>query len=159
MAIEEAAGEHLDLSLVRIAVSALFILFSMWWLYFSKEEQLERTDLSRAFVWGYGHVLIYASGAAVGAGIAVSVDIVNNHADVTPLIGSYAIAIPVAIYCGALWTVRDRFALRGIGRSVLPMLSIAILLLPLTSIGLEAIAAMVAVGVAIRAHFACTKSQ
>jgi len=154
MAIREAAGEHFDLSLLRIAVVALIILFSMWWLYFSREEHLERKDLSRALVWGYGHVLIYASGAAVGAGIAVAVDIVNHHTQIAPVIGHYAIAVPVSIYCGALWLVRDRFALVGAGRLVLPALSLALLFLPLLRFGLEVIALAIVACVALRAHLA-----
>lgn len=54
LAIEAAQGEHLSTSLIRIAIAALVILFAMWWLYFAREEHLERTDFSRALVWGYG---------------------------------------------------------------------------------------------------------
>ena len=159
MAIEEAAGGHFDPSLLRIAIVALIILFSMWWLYFSREEHLERTDLSRALVWGYGHVLIYASGAAVGAGIAVAVEIATHHAHVAPLVGNYAIAIPVAIYCSGLWLVRDRYALVGPGRMVLPVFAVAILVLPLLPFGLEAVAAAIVMSVVLRSHFACSQAE
>ena len=159
MAIEEAAGGHFDPSLLRIAIVALIILFSMWWLYFSREEHLERTDLSRALVWGYGHVLIYASGAAVGAGIAVAVEIATHHAHVAPIVGNYAIAIPVAIYCSGLWLVRDRYALVGPGRMVLPIFAVAMLVLPLIPFGLEAIAIALVICVILRSHFACTQGE
>ena len=57
---------------------ALFVLggvgltFGMWWVYFllPAGEVLEhRRD--RSFVWGYGHFFVYASIAAVGAGLHV----------------------------------------------------------------------------------------
>ena len=158
MAIEEAASEHFDASLIRIAVAALLILFSMWWLYFSREEHLERSDLSRAFVWGYGHILIYASGAAVGAGIAVVVEVATHHAHISAIAGNYAIAIPVALYCSGLWLVRDRFALTGAGKMVLPAFALVLLVLPWLPFGLEAIAVAIVFCVVLRSHFACAQN-
>ena len=83
---------------VHVALSSLVIVFSMWWLYFSKEEHLQSQDLGRSLTWGYGHVLIFAAGAAVGAGFAVVVDIVSGHAQVLLKVGNYAVAVPVALY-------------------------------------------------------------
>lgn len=152
MALARAA-EHFDIALVHIALSALAILFSMWWLYFAKEEHLEKTDLSRALAWGYGHFLIYLSGAAVGAGIAVLVDIVTDHAQVGLLVGDYAVAIPVALYLLGLWFVRDRFVLSHPAHFVLPVFSGLILLVPLI-FGLEGVAAVTVLCVVCRSAVA-----
>ena len=159
LAIEAAQGEHLSTSLIRIAIAALVILFSLWWLYFSREEHLERTDLSRTLVWGYGHVLIYASGAAVGAGIAVAVEIATHHAHVAEIVGNYAIAVPVAIYTGGLWLVRDQYALNRSGRFVLPIFAIVVLFLAAMPFAIEMIALSLLLTTVLRSHLACAESS
>jgi low temperature requirement A protein (LtrA) len=90
----------------------------MWWLYFSKEVHLASQGLAQSLAWGYGHVSIFASGAAVGAGFAVLVDIATGHAEAAPIVGDYAVAIPVASYLVGLWFVRDRFSFGGPARHV-----------------------------------------
>jgi low temperature requirement protein LtrA len=140
-ALHSAAGEHFHIALVHIALSALVVTFALWWLYFSDEEHLETSKLSRALTWGYGHVLIYASGAAVGAGFAVLVDIIGKHAKVPLIVGDYAVAIPVAVYLFGLWFVRDRFCFEGPARHVLPVFAVLVLLVPMTPLALEGIAA------------------
>jgi len=151
MALEQAAGSHGGFALITIAASALAILFSMWWLYFSQEEHLQEQSRAMAFTWGYGHVLIYMAGAAVGSGFAVLVDIVTGHAHVGLLVGEYAVAIPVAVYLLGLWFVRDRFALNGSRRHVLPIFGVLIVAAPLL-LGLEAVVALTVLSVYVRSR-------
>ena len=64
--------------LVVTAVEGLVLLFAMWWIYFARESGdalRERTQL--AFFWGYGHYLVFASAAAVAAGIDVAITALN----------------------------------------------------------------------------------
>ena len=154
IALQHTSADHLDIQLVRIAVAALLILFSMWWLYFSREEQLQTQDLSRALVWGYGHILVFASGAAVGAGIAVLVDIATDHAQVTPMVGHYSVAIPVALYLGGLWLVRDRFVLSGLAKHVLLGFAVIIVIVPMAPLALEVITVLTVLSVIVRARLA-----
>ncbi len=154
MALEHASGDHFDMQLVRIAIAALLILFSMWWLYFSDEEHLESQELSRALVWGYGHVLVFASGAAVGAGVAVLVDIATDHAHASQIAGHYAVAIPVALYLVGLWLVRDFFVLSGPARHVLLGFAALIIAAPMTPFGLEAITVLTLLSVVVRSRLA-----
>jgi low temperature requirement protein LtrA len=149
-----SAAEHFDVALIHIAVSALVIVFAMWWLYFSREEHLNANDLTMALTWGYGHLLIYIAGAAVGAGFAVLVDIVSGHATVSLLVGDYAVAVPIALYFMGLWFVRDRFVLAGLGKLVLPVFSVVVLLVPLF-LGLEGIALTMVLCVFTRSSIAC----
>jgi low temperature requirement protein LtrA len=65
-------------------VGGLLIVFSMWWLYFDQPAHELLTSLRAAFVWGYGHLLVFASAAAVGAGLAVAVDSITHHAEASP---------------------------------------------------------------------------
>lgn len=159
LAIKDAASQDFDVHLLRTAVSAMLILFSMWWLYYSREEQLETNDRVRGFIWGYGHLLIFASGAAVGAGIAVAVEVAMHSARVAPIVANYAIAVPVAIYMAGLWFVRDRFAFRQTARFVLPLFAVITILVALFPVGIEAIAATILVCTMVRAHFAATEIE
>ncbi len=151
LALEKAWDGSFDVRLVHTAISALVITFAMWWLYFSREEQLSSTRLSRALQWGYGHMLVFASGAAVGAGFAVLVEILTGHSKIGIRAGDLAVAIPLGIYFLALWLVRDRFELHGIARWVLPVFAAAVIALPFAFPALEAIAALAVAAVAIRA--------
>ena len=153
-----SAAEHFDLALIHSAISALVIVFALWWLYFSREEHLNAQDLSMALTWGYGHLVIYIAGAAVGAGFAVLVDIITGHAAVSLLVGDYAVAIPVAFYFMGLWFVRDRFVLDGIGKSVLPAFALLVLCIPLV-LGLEGIALVSVLCVFTRSKIACRGKQ
>jgi len=152
LALRAVTGEHFQIALVRVALSSIVIVFSMWWLYFSKEEHLQSQDLGRSLTWGYGHVLIFAAGAAVGAGFAVVVDIVSGHAQVLLKVGNYAVAVPVALYLLGLWFVRDRFYFDGAARHVLPAFAALVLLVPLQPLALEGVAGLLAVSVFIRSR-------
>ncbi len=148
-ALTHAAGAHFDIRFVHIALSALVITLSMWWLYFSRDEHLGSIDLSRALQWGYGHAPLFAAGAAVGAGFSVLVDIVGGHASISLLAGDYAVAVPAAIYLLALWFVRDRFVLSGASQWVLPVFAALVLAIPLV-LGLEGVATVMALSVVAR---------
>ena len=152
IALRTATGEPFQIALVQIALSALVTVFSMWWLYFGREEHLESDDLSRALTWGYGHAVIFASGAAVGSGFAVLVDIATSHAKVPLWVGNYAVAIPVALYLLGLWFVRDRFAHHGAARYVLPAFAVLIVLVPLTPLALEGVTALAVVCVIAKSY-------
>ena len=154
LALQQVAGGATNIAFVHIALSSLVIVFSMWWLYFAREDHLTSTDLSRALTWGYGHFIIFASGAAVGSGFAVLVDVIAGKAEASLLVGDYAVGIPVALYMTSLWFVRDRFCLQGAARWVLPVFAVLVLLAPFTPVALEGIAALTALSVIVRNYMA-----
>lgn len=140
-------------TLVYLAISALVIVVSIWWLYFSEEEQLPTGNLKHALTWGYGHFIIFAAGAGIGAGFSVLVDIISGESKASIIIGNYAIAIPIALYMLGLWFVRDRFNYSGISAYILPFFAVIILLLPLTSLTIASIAVATALSVFTRWYF------
>ncbi|MGH9212985.1 MAG: low temperature requirement protein A [Acidimicrobiales bacterium] len=99
--------------LATVVVGAALTMFSMWWLYFDMPagrvtERARRTfedRLSGAFVWGYGHYVVFASAAAVGAGLAVTVDQVTGHSVLTDLETAWTFTVPVALYLVAMWVL------------------------------------------------------
>ena len=91
----------------RLILGAALLVFVMWWLYFERSTADLLTSRQRAFEWGYGHLFIWASAAAVGAGIAVGLDVLTDHAHVDMPIAGAAVAIPVAVYLASIWVLHD----------------------------------------------------
>jgi len=88
---------------VLLAVSGLALLFGLWWIYFLEpaHEGLER-NRDRSFFWGYGHYVVFASLAAIGAGLEVGVEAVGHHVEAPPVVVALAVAVPVAVFLVAM---------------------------------------------------------
>jgi low temperature requirement protein LtrA len=83
-----------------VAASGLVIVFAFWWLYFDQPAHGLLVDNRHAFVWGYGHFVVFASAAAVGAGIAAIVE--------RPDLSGAPVTVPVALLLLALWVLHLR---------------------------------------------------
>jgi low temperature requirement protein LtrA len=109
LAIQAAAqAGELDAGLLAIISGGLLIIFSMWWLYFDQPAHGLLTSTRAGFIWGYGHLLIFASAAAVGAGLAVAVDHATHHAEIGLLGAGASVTLPVAIYLVVLGRLYHR---------------------------------------------------
>jgi low temperature requirement protein LtrA len=109
MAIQSALDADAELAdLATTAAGGLLTVFAMWWLYFSKEAHRFLTSLRIAIVWGYGHYLIFGSAAAVGAGLAVNVDFLTDHAAVGARTAAAAFTVPVALFLVGVWALQVR---------------------------------------------------
>ena len=65
----------LSADLLVTAAGGLVLLFGMWWLYFKHESTAGlRVRQSQNLIWGYGHYVVFASVAAVGAGLTIAAD-------------------------------------------------------------------------------------
>ncbi|GAA2231833.1 low temperature requirement protein A [Herbiconiux moechotypicola] len=100
---------------VVLAASGLALLFGLWWVYFLQpaHEGLER-NRRWAYFWGYGHYLVFAALAAVGAGLEVSVkafaelghESPSEEGHTLPLeLVAFSIAVPVAVYLVMMWVL------------------------------------------------------
>jgi low temperature requirement protein LtrA len=104
---------HRATSLVSLAAAGVVIMFAIWWLYFEQPAHELLTSQRRAFLWGYGHYFVFASVAAVGAGLAVAVDH-DVHIGHLPAIGvGYTIAVPIAVFLFGVWALHIRLGERG----------------------------------------------
>jgi low temperature requirement protein LtrA len=109
LAIQTALEEDAALAdLATTAAGGLLTVFGMWWLYFAKEAHEFLTSLRVGIVWGYGHYLVFASAAAVGAGLAVNVDYLTDHAAIGARGAAAAFTIPVALFLLAVWALQVR---------------------------------------------------
>jgi low temperature requirement protein LtrA len=109
LAIQTALEDDAALAdLATTAAGGLLTVFGMWWLYFSKEAHEFLVSLRVGIVWGYGHYLVFASAAAVGAGLAVNVDHLTDHAAIGARGAAAAFTIPVAVFLLAVWALQVR---------------------------------------------------
>ena len=95
-ALVDAVGWSGEAVLVVIAGTGL--TFGLWWNYFiiPSADVLER-HRHRAWTWGYGHIPLFASIAAIGAGVHVAAYVVEGDALIGVVGAVLATAIPVAV--------------------------------------------------------------
>jgi low temperature requirement protein LtrA len=86
----------------------------LWWSYFDRPaaEGL-RTRPRSAFGWGYWHLLVFASLAAVGAGLQVVAETIDQHGHLSDQAAAMTLAVPVALFLLVLgllhsWVYRYR---------------------------------------------------
>ncbi|WP_205853283.1 low temperature requirement protein A [Zhengella mangrovi] len=123
-------ADHVSLAdpLLHAAIAFLLITFALWWIYFGNGNILVGETGREGFIWGYGHAIVFAAGASLGAGFSALVEVSGGHGHTAPAEGiELAIAIPVAAYLAGVWLVRDRTVMSGAGRIVLPGGALAIL--------------------------------
>ena len=94
--------------LAEVLAGAPLIVFAMWWIYFSKSAERLLTGSRVAFVWGYGHLLIFGSAGAVGAGLALAVDAATHTGHVSMTAAGLAVAVPAALYVLTVWALHLR---------------------------------------------------
>ena len=99
-----------------VVVGGLLLVFSMWWMYFARPAGDTLNSARRVFEWGYGHLLIFASLAAVGAGIALAIEHLSmtagsvelEAAHVSDVLVGAAVTIPVSLFLLTTWWLHLR---------------------------------------------------
>ncbi|MFI8291857.1 low temperature requirement protein A [Streptomyces sp. ms191] len=155
----DALGE-----LLPIAAGGLLIVFAAWWIYFVVPAHDRLVSNRQAFLWGYGHYLIFAAAAAIGAGIEIAVEQAVGKAHISTLAASAAVTVPTALFLLCVWLLHARYYKVGIAQQlVLPLSALAILMCSFAghwavfAAGLVA-AATVAVGVTLSASNPATRA-
>jgi low temperature requirement protein LtrA len=91
---------------VLIVVAGIGLTFGLWWNYFvlPSGPMLARFP-RRSWVWGYGHMVVYSSIAATGAGLHVAAYLVEGVAHIGVFGAVLAVAVPVLVFCTALFVL------------------------------------------------------
>jgi low temperature requirement protein LtrA len=129
VAVKSGVDEHDALGeLLPIAAGGLLIVFSAWWIYFVVPIHGHLRSNGQAFLWGYGHYLIFASAAAIGAGLQVAVEEAVGKAHISTLAASSAVTLPTALYLLAVWGLHSRHFKIGIAQQlVLPVTALLVI--------------------------------
>ncbi len=88
-----------------VVAGGVLVTFCAWWLYFSRDNSSVLTGNDVGYVWGFGHYVIFASAAAIGAGLAARIAYYGDHAEVSDLVSSAFVTGPVAAFLVVLWAV------------------------------------------------------
>ena len=109
-----AAG-GISAALIGVALGGLVLVFSLWWSYFKHPAEIGRVrSLGTAFAWGYGHYVVFAALAALGAGLQVAADATHEDVALARDAVALTVAVPLAIYLGATAILHARSASRRI---------------------------------------------
>ncbi|WP_410676492.1 low temperature requirement protein A [Amycolatopsis sp. cmx-4-68] len=106
-AVKEGAAEpgHTG-ALISLAAAGLVLVFSMWWLYFDRPGHarlVRRPTMFTSMSWGYGHYFIFASAAAVGAGLEVAVAYDTGALHLGGVAAALPTTLPVAVFLLSVW--------------------------------------------------------
>jgi low temperature requirement protein LtrA len=109
-AVVETQGWSWDAVLVAVAGTGL--TFGLWWMYFTvPSAEVLQVHRGRVFPWGYGHILIFGSIAATGAGLHVAAYYIGDEAHIGATAAVLTVALPVSVFVltlFALYTVLVR---------------------------------------------------
>lgn len=128
-AVQSGVDEHDALGeLLPIAAGGLLIVFAAWWIYFVVPIHGRLRTSGQAFLWGYGHYLIFGSAAAIGAGLEVAVEQAVGRAHISTLAASAAVTLPTALYLVCVWALHSRYFKVGITQQlVLPVTALLVI--------------------------------
>ncbi|MFD6280491.1 low temperature requirement protein A [Streptomyces sp. NPDC060209] len=94
--------------IATLVIGGLLTVFALWWLYFAQNAPSRLTGLRSAILWGYGHYAVFASAAAVGAGLAVGVAHTTGHGHLSDRAAAAAFTVPVAVFITLVWLLHHR---------------------------------------------------
>jgi len=122
----ENVMEYFSVNSIMLAIGAILILFSMWWLYFDDANMGDKlANDKKIFIWSYGHYFIFGFATAVGALISVNVDVLANNAKIDQDLAVIGLAIAIIGYLISVWLCHDLLLeKKGIQRYELLILAI-----------------------------------
>jgi low temperature requirement protein LtrA len=89
---------------VIVLAAGVGLTFGMWWTYFVMPwADILHHHRERSFFWGYGHILIFSSIAATGAGLHVAQYYLEGHSLLGTTGTVLTLVVPVAIFTGMLY--------------------------------------------------------
>ncbi|MDN5758029.1 MAG: low temperature requirement protein A [Tomitella sp.] len=108
-AIVTARSEDTHLgTLIVVAVSALALAGSLWWLYFDRPQHHLLDRVSMALRWGYGHYFVFAAVATVSVGIEVMLDYDIGNTALSRTESSALATVPIAVFVLMFWALSLR---------------------------------------------------
>jgi low temperature requirement protein LtrA len=127
--MQSATTSGLSAPQVGVAAGGLLLIFGLWWWYFEhpSEEGL-RESRNSAFLWGYAHYFVFASVAALGAGLEVAVESTRRGSGVSPTTAGATVAISVAVYLVVTGAVQARLNPSGVlkTRFIIPFAAVVL---------------------------------
>ena len=103
-AVVEAQGWSLDAALVCTA--GVGLTFGLWWIYYLlPSAPVLHAHRERAFIWGYGQMMVVGSIVATGAGLRVAAYSIAHQSHIRALAAILCTAIPVGLFLGLIYSL------------------------------------------------------
>lgn len=97
-----------------VAFGGTAIAFGLWWVYFTMPSgSLLDRFRGRAFVWGYGHIVLFGALVATGAGLHVAAAVIEGETSIGPVIAILTIVVPLAIFTLVLFALYSLLLLQA----------------------------------------------
>jgi len=139
-AVVAAQGWTVDAVLVLVA--GIGLTFGMWWVYFVvPSSHLLHAQRGKSIPYGYGHIVVFGSIVATGAGLHAAAYYIEQHSKLGSVATVLSVAIPVGIYIGSVYLL---YILLVGGRD-----SFHAVLMVLTAVVLAGAVALAAAGVSM----------
>jgi low temperature requirement protein LtrA len=119
------SSNHLP-SLILIAVTALVIVASLWWIYFAVPQHDLIKDLRTAVFWGYGHYFIFGSAAAIASGFEVALQFATHEVTLEAARAALTFTVPAALYVFMVWLLIVRRQQQGLINLLMPLAAVLI---------------------------------
>jgi low temperature requirement protein LtrA len=126
-----SSSQGVSAGLIAVAAGAVLLVFSVWWWYFEHpaEEGL-RMSRGMAFLWGYLHYFVFASVAALGAGLGVAAHSSPGGAGTAAATtAGLAVGVPVTVYLVVTSYLQGRLYPEESGRTGMVVAASALVLL------------------------------
>lgn len=129
VAVQEATVAQQDLKeLLTLALGGLLIVFSAWWIYFAHGIGDLLARQKTPFLWGYGHYLVFASAASIGAGMEVCAAWSTGIDRIPARLAAAAVTVPTAVFYLMVWVLQTRLFKHGWSQALMPGTTVAVLL-------------------------------
>jgi low temperature requirement protein LtrA len=93
-----------------VATAGIGLIFGAWWTYFVMPwADVLELHRERSFVWGYGHIVLFAALAAIGAGLHVAAYYLEHETTLSETGTVLSTVVPVAIYVLVLYALYASF--------------------------------------------------
>ncbi len=142
--------EHFSYDVLFVSIGCILTLFGIWWLYFNSSVEHRLREKSVAFLWGYGHYVIFGSAAAIGAMVSVNIDVLTDHGHIDIATANLGFAVAAALYLTGLWFCQERIIASGLQSHLMLGVAGTILLLGLLPHTIMTTGILIAVTVAYR---------
>nr|WP_123698477.1 low temperature requirement protein A [Agrococcus jenensis] len=116
--------------LLWIATLALVVTCALWWIYFWSPHHRLITDYASSVRHGYAHYFVFAAAGALSAGIEVEIDVLTGTSALDPLIASFTVTVPIAVFVMGIWWIALRHQRDRVVNTVVPTAALLVLLDP-----------------------------
>jgi low temperature requirement protein LtrA len=129
VAIQGAMSEQENVrELVLLALGGLLIVFSVWWIYFAHDVGDLLGTRTSPYLWGYGHYIVFASAASIGAGAEVVAAWISGSGEISARLAAASVTVPTAVLLLVVWGLQARHFKSGLAQAIMPTVAASVLL-------------------------------